>query len=477
MKPLDQLVRLDEGLVDAEMFADEDIYQLELERIFGKSWLFLGHETMIPNNGDYFTTRMGEDAVIVVRDSSGRVRAFLNKCRHRGNKVCLFDRGSARSFICTYHGWSYNTEGQLAGVPGFDENYLGELDRDAWGLVEVPSVDSHSGVIFGCWDAHPIPLDEHLNDGAWYLDNFIFVPHLGGLEILPGVQKYMMPANWKLACDNFAGDHYHFATSHASYLKVFREFTEKGIKARGLRGSGGRQGESYEVSAGYPAGVPHAIGGLRPGTQSYDDDLRRARDLGPEAVQWVEYRYHKLLEQLEDHPVKPYCYTRGHSWPNFSQIGLASPLEGRGLIAWHPHGPHATEAWEWCAVEKEAPACVKKNAVMELMHGQAAAGLIAPDDNENFERMTDNLQAPMGKRWPFNYQMGLHHDETYPGREQWNIAGLPALVGFHISETNQRQFYRHWQQMMMREEGETNGRHAASAGDRDLPVRRGTAAR
>jgi phenylpropionate dioxygenase-like ring-hydroxylating dioxygenase large terminal subunit len=473
MTSLDRLVRLDEGVVEPAIFSDEDIYQLEMDRVFGKSWLFLGHESMIPNNGDYFATYMGEDAVIVVRDTGGRIRVLLNKCRHRGNKVCLFDRGSARSFICSYHGWSYNTEGKLAGVPGFEENYLGQLDREAWGLVEAPNVGLHSGVIFATWDPEPISLAEHLNDAAWYLDTFVFVPFLGGLEIVPGVQKYMLPANWKLASDNFAGDHYHFATTHASFLKVFREFSEQGIKAHGLRGSGGRQGESYEVSPGYPNGVPHAFGSLRPGPQGYDDDLRRAAELGPEAVEWVEYRYHKLLDQLKDHPVKPYSFTRGHSWPNFSQIGLASPLEGRGLIAWHPRGPHATESWEWCAVEKEAPAVVKKNAVIDLMHGQAAAGLIAPDDNENFERMTDNLHAPMGKRWPFNYQMGLHRDESYPGRESWDIEGLPALVGFHVSETNQRQFYRYWQQLMMDGENGHDDGHAAAAGNRGVPVRGG----
>ncbi|HLQ34229.1 MAG TPA: Rieske 2Fe-2S domain-containing protein [Chloroflexota bacterium] len=443
---MDQLVKTDEGLVEPIIFSDEDIYQRELERIFGKCWLFLGHESMIPNAGDFFTTFMGEDAVIVIRDSGSNIRVLLNKCRHRGNRVCFFDRGNARAFTCTYHGWTYANTGALTGVPEFDHCYLGELDKDAWGLLQAPRVDTRAGLIFASWDPDVMTLDAFLNDMGWYLDHFMSVPFLGGLEVVPGVQKYQMPSNWKLAADNFAGDHYHFPSSHASFLKVFREFSEQGIKARGLRGRS--EGPAYEVSPGHPDGVPHAVGQIRPGTEKYEDDLQRAADLGPEAVDWVKYRYARLQEALKDHPVKPYSFTRGHVFPTFSQIGLSSALEGRGLIAWHPKGPNLTEAWEYCAVEKEAPDVVKRNAILDLMHGQSAAGLIAPDDNENFERMTDNLQSPMGKRSPFNYQMSLHRDESYPGREEWDIEGLPGLVGFHTTEVNQRQFYRYWQQLM-----------------------------
>ena len=73
--------------------------------------------------------------------------------------------------------------------------------------------------------------------------------------------------------------------------------------------------------------MPHAVGSLRPGPEMYEDDLRRAADLGPEAVDWVKYRYERLLEALKDHPVQPYSITRGHVFPNFSQIGLASVLQ------------------------------------------------------------------------------------------------------------------------------------------------------
>jgi phenylpropionate dioxygenase-like ring-hydroxylating dioxygenase large terminal subunit len=468
MLDVEQAVNLDTGLVDSHIFADDDIYQKELSRVFGKTWQFVGHTSSIPNTGDYVSSYLGDDSVIVNRDVNGKIRVLLNKCRHRGNKVCLFDRGNARAFTCTYHGWAYNSEGKLSGVPFLEEFYLNELKKEDWGLVEVPRVEIFGGLIFACWDPDAVSLEAYLGDMAWYLDHFMTVEYLGGLEVVPGIQRYMMPGNWKLCADNFAGDHYHFSATHASYLKVFREYAQSGEKAKGLRGR--REGPNYEVTIGYKTMPPHAIGQIRMGTEVYEDDLRRAAELGPEAVDWVRYRFEKLQDKLKNHQgAKPYCFTRGHSFPNFSQIGLGSALEGRGLILWIPRGPHHTEAWEWCAVEKEAPRIVKENAISDLLHGQSAAGLIAPDDHENFERMLDNMQGHMMKRWPFNYQMSLGRDESYPGRENWEIDGLPGLIGYHSSEVNQRQFYRYWQHLM-REDDNAHGKHGDAAGDRAVSL-------
>lgn len=89
--------------IDSSAFYDEAVYQRELDSIFKRSWLFVGHESMIPKPGDFRTTYMADDAVIVCRDKESRVRVLLNKCRHRGNKVCQFDMGNANIFHCGYH--------------------------------------------------------------------------------------------------------------------------------------------------------------------------------------------------------------------------------------------------------------------------------------------------------------------------------------------------------------------------------------
>ncbi|HXG36232.1 MAG TPA: Rieske 2Fe-2S domain-containing protein, partial [Dehalococcoidia bacterium] len=164
------LVDSKNGLVSRRIFVDREVYEAELEHIFARCWLFLCHESQIPNPGDFFSTYMGEDPVIVIRDSAGKVNAFINSCRHRGMKVCRADQGNAASFTCSYHGWTYGNDGKLIGVPNFQDAYFEELDLEQWGLVPVAQVDSYKGLIFGTFDASAPSLREYLGEMAWYLD-------------------------------------------------------------------------------------------------------------------------------------------------------------------------------------------------------------------------------------------------------------------------------------------------------------------
>src|SRR5690348_8854024 len=110
---LHSLVNWERGMIGPEIFVSDEIYKLEQERIFGRSWLFLAHDSMIPNPHDFFATYMGGDPVLVVRQPDGSVKAFLNVCRHRGMRVCRAEEGNTRSFMCTYHGWTYDSAGKL----------------------------------------------------------------------------------------------------------------------------------------------------------------------------------------------------------------------------------------------------------------------------------------------------------------------------------------------------------------------------
>jgi phenylpropionate dioxygenase-like ring-hydroxylating dioxygenase large terminal subunit len=157
-----QMVDKDRGTVDRRMFSDPDVYRVELEHIFARAWNFMAHETQIPNPGDFFSTFIGEDRVIVVRDKDGDIQVLLNTCRHRGNAVCRAEEGHASSFMCTYHGWTYDLQGSLIGVPGLKEIYHDDLKREEWGLIKAAKVDSYGGFIFATLDPDAPPLDEYL---------------------------------------------------------------------------------------------------------------------------------------------------------------------------------------------------------------------------------------------------------------------------------------------------------------------------
>jgi phenylpropionate dioxygenase-like ring-hydroxylating dioxygenase large terminal subunit len=360
--------------------------------------------------------------------------------------VCLFDRGNAKNFTCSYHGWSFNTQGELAGVPFFNDVYYGELEKEQLGLPEV-RVELFGGLIFGTWDNKATSLKSYLGDFAWYLDNLYLGLETGGLEVIPGTQKYVSPGNWKIPADNFHGDHYHTPYTHGSTFRLQADrgdgigprTSSSALDARERQTPQGR----FELSA-----YPHGLGGLVVGTAVYESDMARARTLGSEVVAWVEERYRRRLEQCKDVNAEPYGFSRGTIFPNFSINGGTSAFGGRGLFLWHPKGPHMTEVWEWCMVEKAAPKIVKELAVRGFSRGQAASGFFGQDDSENFERVTENTRTPLAQRQTFHYGMALRHDGQWPGQEEWEIGDMPGEFGPHIAEQNQRRFYKYWSELL-----------------------------
>src|SRR5438128_10260930 len=134
------LVDVERGIISREIFVSDEIYRQGLERIFARAWLFIGHESQIPKPGDYLSSSMGEESVILCRDRAGRLRVFLNSCRHRGMKACRYDEGNTVEFKCTYHGWSNGTDGTLVGAPFAKQAYGAQLDRRQCVLTRVASM-------------------------------------------------------------------------------------------------------------------------------------------------------------------------------------------------------------------------------------------------------------------------------------------------------------------------------------------------
>ena len=156
------LVSVERGEVDRRIFSDQEIFDAEMELIFGRAWQFLCHESQIPKAGDFFETPVGLDNVLAVRQKDGTIKGLLNTCAHRGNAVCRADEGNTKVFMCTYHGWSYDLAGNLIGVPGLDRFYKGDLDMTQHGLGQVAQLASYHGFVFATMDSSAPSLEDYL---------------------------------------------------------------------------------------------------------------------------------------------------------------------------------------------------------------------------------------------------------------------------------------------------------------------------
>ncbi|HEY0675989.1 MAG TPA: Rieske 2Fe-2S domain-containing protein, partial [Immundisolibacter sp.] len=214
MVKVNELVDVAHGVQSKRVFWDQEVYEQELARVFGRCWLFLTHESLIPNFGDFVTAYMGEDKVIVVRQKDGSIKAFLNSCTHRGNQVCHADSGNAKAFTCSYHGWSFGADGSLAALPLEQSAYYGQFDKAHSGLREVAKVDSYRGFVFGCFDPQAPTLTDYLGEMGWYLDTWM--DSTGGAELVGPPMKSILRCNWKVPSENFIGDGYHVGWTHAA---------------------------------------------------------------------------------------------------------------------------------------------------------------------------------------------------------------------------------------------------------------------
>ena len=207
---------IEPGRVHRSVYTDPELFELEMERIFGRAWLFVGHESQVPHAGDYITTELGRQPVIMVRHRDGSINVLLNRCAHRGAKVVNERRGNAARLTCCYHGWSFDTDGRLAAVP-VPEGCAADFDKAAFGLARAPRAGEYRGFVFASLAAKGSSFEDHIGPMKRNIDDLVDRAPDGALALDAGMHRYAYNGNWKLQVENVL-DSYHVPFGHASTI-------------------------------------------------------------------------------------------------------------------------------------------------------------------------------------------------------------------------------------------------------------------
>jgi phenylpropionate dioxygenase-like ring-hydroxylating dioxygenase large terminal subunit len=425
-----------QGWIPAAIYSDPEVFAAEVERVFGRAWVFLAHESEVPEPGDYVVRRVVHDSFIVVRDEHGTVRVLANVCRHRGMQVCRAERGNASHFRCTYHGWTYRNTGDLVGVPFHEEAYGGDrhFPKSAYGLLSAPRVASYNGLVFASLDPLAPDLEDYLGGFRYYLDLYTRQSP-AGLEVR-GPQRWRVRANWKIGAENFCGDTYHTPYTHQSIAEIglFGEHKPSKRKEGALYFADRGGGTTYKLPPGSFAERLRYVG--------YPEEMieRMERTWSAEQRALIgEAGF--MVSAATLFPNLSFV----HNWPRVREGG--PPVPFLSIRLWQPVGPDETEVYSWFAVDRLAPEEFKRDSYRSYLLSFGTSGMFEQDDVENWTSITAVAAGRWSGRIRLHSRMGLAADGTVLRRplEGWPGPGQ-AFQGF--GEYNQRALLGLWCQYL-----------------------------
>jgi len=416
MLNVDQLVR--EDAVHRDVYRDPAVFELEMTRIFKRTWVFLAHESEVAAPGDYVTRTVGREPVVLVRGEDDVLRAVVNRCAHRAALVCEHEAGNAKSFRCQYHGWTYRNDGRLVGVP-HPERQTADV-RERLGLTTVPRVETYRGLVFGSFNPDVPDLAEYLGPAArGYIDRFL--DHCVGLPLTahPQAHRITMSANWKLQLENGL-DGYHAGFTHRSFFDVMRR----------------RTGASVRYASGLPTATARAFRNghtaIDPETTSRKPLIQRVSTLPGAAARLDTLRQRVGADRFEE-------YVGGVTgaginvgiFPNLQLIGIhvrrIEPVSvDRTVVSVRPlMAVDAPPELNWLRLRYH-----------ELFYGPAGFG--QPDDFEMFDRVAEGL-AGTEDDW-LRFERGRGEESEADDGE--------TTLGNVTDEIPQRGQYRQWRALV-----------------------------
>lgn len=419
--------------VSRDLFTDTGVFERELKNIFEGGWVYLAHESQLPGTNDYLTTRIGRKSVLLTRAGDGAIHAFINACTHRGAALSREESGNTRSFVCPYHGWTFNIEGRNVLVKGYQAGAYGAaFDAEDHDLLPLPRVANHRGFIFGSLTADVPPIEQHLAGAAPFIDMLVDQSP-DGIEVIGGNATFRYRGNWKLQLENGV-DVYHFTTVHQNYIHVLRK---RGIDEPADSGSSrlrsGFDPRGWAEQVGwYDLGRGHTMIWLRaiaPESRPlWEQRAAIAARLGPVKAEWMVDRQRNLAlfpnVQLMDQ--------------NSTQIRVI-----------HPIAPDLTEVKSYCFGPRGESAEAREQRIRQYEDFFNASGLATPDDLAVFESVQVGCTATPSVRHGFD--RGMRRPRQGSDDESRRLGFEPCASGEDPQdELLYHGMYRQWVRMMDR---------------------------
>lgn len=412
--------------VHRSLYLDQEVFDLEMEKIFGRTWVYVSHESLVANPGDYITTRIGKQPIVVSRHTDEQIYVIFNSCGHRGAIVCNEGSGNVESFRCCYHGWTFKTNGDLEAIAmrrGYGDSF--DANNPALGMGRVPRVANYRGFIFASLSEQGSSLEEHLGAAKDSIDELVDRAPDGEVDLSAGVHKYMFRGNWKLQLENTV-DMYHVPFSHESSVRRSgKQFSRGSGQSAGSaisdRGSAAQRWEKRPAWGSRSNG--HSYSGHQPVAEERSDDpIFRA--------------YLAALEQrLGKERAQQVLQPKRHNTAFYPNMTLQALNQHVRVIV--PVAVDLTEVHVYPIMFKGAPDEMNEGFVCHLNLTHSAASLIQTDDLECFRRCQSGLRA-QGSEWVW-FARGLDTDKEDEHGDYVNSGTV---------EIQQRAQYAAWLRLM-----------------------------
>ena len=379
-RPKDHVFR-----VARSMFTEPDLFDLEMELIFEKCWIYACHESEISQNHDYVTMQAGRQPLIITRDGTGSLNGIINACAHRGTTLTRVSRGHQSTFTCPFHAWTYKSDGKLIKVKAPSE-YPEGFDLTGRNLKKA-RIASYKGFVFVNLDTEGTQsLEDYLGDAKVFLDLMVAQSPTGELEVLPGKGHYTYAGNWKLQNENGL-DGYHVSTVHYNYVATVTHRAEinakKGVadgNTLDYRKLGAGDTETDDGWFSFPNGHSVLFSDMpnpqvRPGYASVMPRL--VKEHGQKKAEWMMHR----LRNLNIYPSL------------FFMDQISSQLRIIRPVAWNK-----TEILSQCIGVKGESDQDRENRIRQFEDFFNVSGMGTPDDLTEFREAQRGFQSRM-ERW------------------------------------------------------------------------------